>query len=270
MCSAGALSGGLSHGRGFTCAPEGLLDAPGQGQALGPGCPRGPGCWAGPAWARGAPAAWASLTTPPQALFVLFVLAYIHVVFSRSPINCLEHVRDHWPREGVLRVEVQQNSSRAPVFLQFCAGGRSSFPGLAAAPRGLELEEEEEEEELTMEMLGNRSIQVSWLSGLSPAGPWPRSGCRWALGGSAGVDEGPTGRDTLVQSEAGSCGRSAVPALLGDPHLETVRSLVLVRFGRCGCSGTVAREEHMSSQAVGQVWAKAPSAGRPTSHCPTV
>lgn len=92
---------------------------------------------------------------------MLFVLAYIHIVFSRSPINCLEHVRDQWPREGVLRVEVQPNSSRAPVFLQFCAGGRSSFPSLAAAP-GLELEEEdEEEEELTMEMFGNRSIQVS-------------------------------------------------------------------------------------------------------------
>lgn len=139
---------------------------------------------------------------------MLFVLAYIHVVFSRSPINCLEHVRDHWPREGVLRVEVQQNSSRAPVFLQFCAGGRGSFPGLAAAPSGLELELEEEEEELTMEMLGNRSIQVGWPSGLSAAGP--RSGRSWAPGGSAGVDEAPTGRDTLVQSEAGSCGQRPV------------------------------------------------------------
>lgn len=94
---------------------------------------------------------------------MLFVLAYIHIVFSRSPINCLEHVRDKWPREGVLRVEVQQNSSRAPVFLQFCDSGHSSFPGLAAAPGGLELEEEEEEE-LTMEMFGNRSIQVIWPS----------------------------------------------------------------------------------------------------------
>lgn len=90
---------------------------------------------------------------------MLFVLAYIHIVFSRSPINCLEHVRDKWPREGVLRVEVQQNSSRAPVFLQFCDSGRSSFPSLAAEPGGLELEEEEEE--LTMEMFGNHSIQVS-------------------------------------------------------------------------------------------------------------
>ncbi|ELR60223.1 Membralin, partial [Bos mutus] len=93
-----------------------------------------------------------------KALFVLFVLAYIHIVFSRSPINCLEHVRDKWPREGILRVEVQHNSSRAPVFLQFCDGGHGSFPGLAMEPDGLELEEEEEEE-LTMDMFGNSSIK---------------------------------------------------------------------------------------------------------------
>uniref|UniRef100_A0A9L0S6J0 Transmembrane protein 259 n=1 Tax=Equus caballus TaxID=9796 RepID=A0A9L0S6J0_HORSE len=85
-----------------------------------------------------------------KALFVLFVLAYIHIVFSRSPINCLEHVRDRWPREGILRVEVQPNSSRAPVLLQFCDGG-----GLAA---GL-VEEEEEEEELTVEMFANSSVK---------------------------------------------------------------------------------------------------------------
>ncbi|KAL6056886.1 hypothetical protein STEG23_003290 [Scotinomys teguina] len=82
-----------------------------------------------------------------KALFVLFVLAYIHIVFSRSPINCLEHVRDRWPREGVLRVEVRHNSSRAPVVLQFCDGGLG----------GLELEEEEEE--LTVEMFSNSSIK---------------------------------------------------------------------------------------------------------------
>ncbi|KAM5190649.1 membralin isoform 2-T2 [Callospermophilus lateralis] len=93
-----------------------------------------------------------------KALFVLFVLAYIHIVFSRSPINCLEHVRDKWPREGILRVEVRHNSSRAPVFLQFCEGSRGSFPGLAVEPGGLELEEEEEEE-LTMEMFRNSSVK---------------------------------------------------------------------------------------------------------------
>lgn len=81
-----------------------------------------------------------------KALFVLFVLAYIHIVFSRAPINCLEHVRDRWPREGVLRVEVRHNSSRAPVVLQFCDGGLG----------GLELEEEEE---LTVDMFTNSSVK---------------------------------------------------------------------------------------------------------------
>ncbi|KAM6217815.1 membralin isoform 2-T2 [Rhynchocyon petersi] len=96
-----------------------------------------------------------------KALLVLSVLAYIHVAFSRSPINCLEHVREHWPREGVLRVEVQHNSSRAPVFLQFCEGSaRGNFPSLAVEPGGGSLElEDEEEEELTMEMFGNSSVQ---------------------------------------------------------------------------------------------------------------
>lgn len=100
------------------------------------------------------PSALLMAARPCQALFVLFVLAYIHIVFSRSPINCLEHVRDRWPREGVLRVEVRHNSSRAPVILQFCDGG---LGGLELEPGGLELEEEE----LTVEMFTNSSIKVS-------------------------------------------------------------------------------------------------------------
>lgn len=39
-----------------------------------------------------------------------FVLVYIHVVFSRTPANCLEHVRDEWPRDGILRVEILRNA----------------------------------------------------------------------------------------------------------------------------------------------------------------
>lgn len=38
-----------------------------------------------------------------------FVLAYIHIVFSRAPTNCLEHIRDEWPRDGILRVEILRN-----------------------------------------------------------------------------------------------------------------------------------------------------------------
>ncbi|XP_076010577.1 membralin isoform X2 [Genypterus blacodes] len=105
-----------------------------------------------------------------KALFVLFILAYIHIAFSRSPINCLEVVRERWPRDGILRVEIQRNSSRAPVFLQYYdspgfqeeleaeeGGGRGRAAG------GLSLaalqEEDEEEEEMTLEMFDNSSVQ---------------------------------------------------------------------------------------------------------------
>ncbi|CAM2109220.1 unnamed protein product [Caretta caretta] len=91
-----------------------------------------------------------------KALFVLFILAYIHIAFSRSPINCLEHVRDKWPRDGILRVEIQRNSSRAPIFLQFCEVEK--FPGMVIESMQEE-EEEEEEEEMTVEMFENSSVK---------------------------------------------------------------------------------------------------------------
>ncbi|XP_005281104.2 membralin isoform X2 [Chrysemys picta bellii] len=90
-----------------------------------------------------------------KALFVLFILAYIHIAFSRSPINCLEHVRDKWPRDGILRVEIQRNSSRAPIFLQFCEVEK--FPGMVI--ESVHEEEEEEEEEMTVEMFENSSVK---------------------------------------------------------------------------------------------------------------
>ncbi len=105
-----------------------------------------------------------------QALFVLFILAYIHIAFSRSPINCLEVVRERWPRDGILRVEIQRNSSRASIFLQHydssglqeepeAEEGRGGVAGLSLA--ALQEEEEEEEEEMTLEMFDNSSVQVS-------------------------------------------------------------------------------------------------------------
>uniref|UniRef100_T1JGY6 Membralin n=1 Tax=Strigamia maritima TaxID=126957 RepID=T1JGY6_STRMM len=45
-----------------------------------------------------------------KALGALFILAYIHTAFSRSPINCLDHVQKDWPRDGILRVEIVRNS----------------------------------------------------------------------------------------------------------------------------------------------------------------
>ncbi|MBN3304781.1 MBRL protein, partial [Amia calva] len=92
-----------------------------------------------------------------KALFVLFILAYIHIAFSRSPINCLEHVREKWPRDGILRVEIQRNSSRAPIFLQFYE--TDSFQGLVKEPEGALGTVEEEEEEMTLDMFDNSSVE---------------------------------------------------------------------------------------------------------------
>lgn len=39
------------------------------------------------------------------------ILAYIHLVFARTPINCLQHVQKDWPRHGILRVEIVRNAS---------------------------------------------------------------------------------------------------------------------------------------------------------------
>lgn len=103
---------------------------------------------------------------------MLFILAYIHIAFSRSPINCLEHVREKWPRDGILRVEIQRNSSRAPIFLQFYE--TEGFQGLVKEPDGDTEDttgqvpihqEEEDEEEITIDMFDNSSVRVSvWKS----------------------------------------------------------------------------------------------------------
>ncbi|XP_059168572.1 uncharacterized protein LOC131950443 [Physella acuta] len=45
-----------------------------------------------------------------KALFVLGILVYIHAVFAKAPMNCLEHVQDIWPRDGILRVEIVRNA----------------------------------------------------------------------------------------------------------------------------------------------------------------
>lgn len=40
------------------------------------------------------------------AFLSLFILAYLHVAFIRTPINCLENVQADWPKDGILRVEI--------------------------------------------------------------------------------------------------------------------------------------------------------------------
>lgn len=44
-----------------------------------------------------------------QAIIVLAILVYIHAVFAKTPMNCLEHVQEIWPRDGILRVEIVRN-----------------------------------------------------------------------------------------------------------------------------------------------------------------
>uniref|UniRef100_A0A8C6V381 Transmembrane protein 259 n=1 Tax=Neogobius melanostomus TaxID=47308 RepID=A0A8C6V381_9GOBI len=104
-----------------------------------------------------------------KALFVLFILAYIHIAFSRSPINCLEEVRERWPRDGILRVEIQRNSTRAAVFLQYYDAG---------------FQEELEEEEMTVEMFDNSSVhfELDLEPRLKPS----------LVGGAVGAGGGPS------------------------------------------------------------------------------
>lgn len=82
-------------------------------------------------------------------------------------------MRERWPRDGILRVEIQRNSSRASVFLQYYdsaanlqeqleaeeeeAIGEGAGPSLSLAALQ---QEQEEEEELTLEMFDNSSVQV--------------------------------------------------------------------------------------------------------------
>lgn len=47
-----------------------------------------------------------------KALLAFFVLAYIHIAFSRTPTTCLNHVKDSWPRDGILRVEILRNPAQ--------------------------------------------------------------------------------------------------------------------------------------------------------------
>uniref|UniRef100_A0A1Q3FUA9 Putative agap005164-pa-like protein n=2 Tax=Culex tarsalis TaxID=7177 RepID=A0A1Q3FUA9_CULTA len=49
-----------------------------------------------------------------KALAAFFILVYIHVHFSQTPTTCLEHVKNDWPRDGIVRVEIIRHHSNAP------------------------------------------------------------------------------------------------------------------------------------------------------------
>ncbi|CAL8093618.1 unnamed protein product [Orchesella dallaii] len=45
-----------------------------------------------------------------QSIVLLFLLCYIHIVYTRTPITCLNKYKDSWPRDGILRVEITSDA----------------------------------------------------------------------------------------------------------------------------------------------------------------
>lgn len=44
-----------------------------------------------------------------KAITAFFVLFYVHLSFSKTPSTCLDSVKDTWPKDGILRVEIVRN-----------------------------------------------------------------------------------------------------------------------------------------------------------------
>lgn len=42
----------------------------------------------------------------------MFVLIYIHSIFSKQPANCLKDIENLWPKDGVLRIEIIANAPK--------------------------------------------------------------------------------------------------------------------------------------------------------------
>lgn len=40
------------------------------------------------------------------AVISLALLIHLHIIFIRSPLTCLDHVKADWPRDGILRVQI--------------------------------------------------------------------------------------------------------------------------------------------------------------------
>ncbi|KAL5021541.1 hypothetical protein ScPMuIL_000696 [Solemya velum] len=80
-----------------------------------------------------------------KAVMVLGILCYIHIVFARTPINCLEQVQKVWPRHGILRVEIVKNASENYSIINSYEKEYSDFTLHFLS--GLTDDEEEEEEE---------------------------------------------------------------------------------------------------------------------------
>ena len=49
-----------------------------------------------------------------MAILSLFVLCHLHVTFIQTPINCLDHIQNEWPRDGILRVQILTDPHESP------------------------------------------------------------------------------------------------------------------------------------------------------------
>lgn len=47
-----------------------------------------------------------------KAIGAFFILVYIHIIYSQSPATCLAHIKNDWPRDGILRVEILKNGAQ--------------------------------------------------------------------------------------------------------------------------------------------------------------
>uniref|UniRef100_A0A0N5AQT3 SSD domain-containing protein n=1 Tax=Syphacia muris TaxID=451379 RepID=A0A0N5AQT3_9BILA len=59
------------------------------------------------------------------ALFLLFIMLYVHFSFGRRDADCLSSLSEVWPRDGVLRVEVINNWDKYNAFQERFVGIRT-------------------------------------------------------------------------------------------------------------------------------------------------
>lgn len=51
------------------------------------------------------------------AISAFALLIHLHVTLIRSPLTCLDHVADSWPRDGILRVQISMSKDHLPFDL---------------------------------------------------------------------------------------------------------------------------------------------------------
>jgi len=59
------------------------------------------------------------------------MLLYIHIIFSRTPITCLDHIKEVWPRDGIVRIDITRGAQEE----QFGSDGYSLHQSYAKEER---------------------------------------------------------------------------------------------------------------------------------------